>query len=218
MPRLSTKYKKHLNDLFGERVTYERIERKMYSHDIAAMPKLIQPLVGNTIPDAVVQPENESQLVELVQWAAQNGLPLTPRGKGSSGYGGAIPVKKGIVVDFYWMKNVLELDPENLIVTVEPGITWEMLDRELAKHGLTLRLYPTSYPSSSAGGWLAQGGAGIGSYEYGWFVDNVVSARVVLPSGEVREFSGQDLELISDAEGTTGFISQVTLRVRPLVE
>jgi Fe-S oxidoreductase/FAD/FMN-containing dehydrogenase len=218
MARLSTKYKEYLNDLFGDRVTFERIERKMYSHDIAAMPKLIQPLVGNTVPDAVVQPEDESQLVKLVQWAAQNGLPLTPRGKASSGYGGAIPVKRGIVVDFYWMKNVLEIDPENLTATVQPGITWEMLDRELAKQGLTLRLYPTSYPSSSVGGWLAQGGAGIGSYEYGWFVDNVVSARAVLPSGEVREFSSQDLELISDAEGTTGFISQVTLHVRPLVE
>jgi len=83
---------------------------------------------------------------------------------------------------------------------------------------LTLRLYPTSYPSSTVGGWLAQGGAGIGSYEAGWFRDNVVGARVVLPNGEIREFSGPELELISDAEGITGFIAQVTLKVQPLEE
>jgi Fe-S oxidoreductase/FAD/FMN-containing dehydrogenase len=216
MARLSTQHKEKLAALFGERVSFERIERKMYSHDIAAMPKLINPLVGNTLPDAVVQPKNEAQLVELVRWAAQNRLPLTPRGKASSGYGGVVPVKKGIVVDFYFFKDVLEINPQELTATVEPGITWEQLDRELKKQGLTLRLYPTSYPSSSVGGWLAQGGAGIGSYEYGWFAQNVVSARAVLPDGEVREFKGKDLELIADAEGITGLISQVTVRVRPL--
>ena len=66
------------------------------------------------------------------------------------------------------------------------------------------------------GGWLAQGGAGIGSYEAGWFRDNVVSARVVLPNGEVKEFKGQDLDFISDVEGITGLISEVTIRVQPL--
>ena len=218
MARLSTQHRDTLTSLFGDRVTFERIERKMYSHDIAAMPKLVKPLVGNTVPDAVVQPEGEDQLVELVRWAAQNRLPLTPRGKASSGYGGVVPVKQGIVVDFYWMKDVLDINAEAMTATVDPGITWEQLDRELKKQDLTLRLYPTSYPSSSVGGWLAQGGAGIGSYEYGWFADSVVSARVVLPSGEVREFAGEELELISEAEGITGFISQVTVRLRPLEE
>jgi Fe-S oxidoreductase/FAD/FMN-containing dehydrogenase len=208
---------------FGNRVSFNPIERKMYSHDIAAMPNLVKPLIGNTIPEAVVQPQNEAELVELVQWAYQQKIPLTPRGKASSGYGGVIPVKKGLVIDFYQMKDVLAIDAKNQTVTVEPGITWEQLDRQLKAHHLTLRLYPTSYPSSSVGGWLAQGGAGIGSYEYGYFRESVVSARVVLPTGEVREFSGdpaagsgQSLELIADAEGITGLISQVTLKIQPL--
>ncbi len=63
---------------------------------------------------------------------------------------------------------------------------------------------------------MAQGGAGIGSYEAGWFRDNVVSARVVLPNGEVREFKDQNLDFISEVEGITGLISEVTLRVQPL--
>jgi Fe-S oxidoreductase/FAD/FMN-containing dehydrogenase len=196
------------------RVTFDKTERMLYGHDIAAIPNLIKPLVGDTTPDAVVQPQSEAELVELVRWADEHGVPLTPRGKGSSGYGGVIPIKKGLVVDFYFMKDVLEVDPGEKVVTLQPGITWEQLDKQLEPYGLTLRLYPTSYPSSSVGGWLAQGGAGIGSYEYGYIADNVISARVVLPSGDVREFSGSDLDLIADAEGITGLISQVTLRVQ----
>jgi Fe-S oxidoreductase/FAD/FMN-containing dehydrogenase len=206
----------YLEQKFGSRVSFRKVERKLYGHDIAAMPGLFKPLIGDTTPEAVVQPETEAELVELVRWAVANNVPLTPRAKGSSGYGGVIPVKQGLVVDFYRMKGILYIDPEAQTATVEAGVVWEKLDQELAQHGLTLRLYPTSYPSSTAGGWLAQGGAGIGSYEAGWYRDNVLSARVVLPSGEVREFTGDELDLIADAEGITGFITQVTLRVQPL--
>jgi len=172
----------------------------------------------DTVPEAVIQPETEEEVVKLAGWATSNSIPLTPRGKASSGYGGVIPVKKGIVVDLYRMKRVIHIDPEALTATVEAGVVWESLDRELAKKGLTLRLYPTSYPSSTAGGWLAQGGTGIGSYEAGWYRDNIISARVVLPTGEAKEFSGNDLDLFADVEGITGLITQVTLRVQSLEE
>jgi Fe-S oxidoreductase/FAD/FMN-containing dehydrogenase len=207
--------KAHL-EKFQNRVTLDKTERVLYSHDIAAIPGMVRPLVGDTTPDAVVQPESEQELIEIISWAYREGIPLTPRGKASSGYGGVIPVKNGIVVDFYHMKDVLSIDLDKSIVSVQPGITWEQLDKKLKPYNLTLRLYPTSYPSSSVGGWLAQGGAGIGSYQYSYFPQNVISARVVLPSGEVREFSGADLELVADAEGITGFISRVTLHVQPL--
>ena len=111
---------------------------------------------------------------------------------------------------------MLSVDPQRQIVTVQPGITWEQLDHLLKEHDLTLRLYPTSYPSSTVGGWLAQGGAGVGSFEFGYFRDSVIAARIVLPSGEVRELGGADLDLVSDVEGLTGLISQVTLSVQPL--
>jgi Fe-S oxidoreductase/FAD/FMN-containing dehydrogenase len=212
---MDAKQKAYLEE-FKDRVTFDGAERKLYGHDIAAIPNLVKPLVGDTTPDAVVQPKDEKELIEIVRWAYRQGIPLTPRGKASSGYGGAIPVKKGIVVDFYHMKDVLNTDAEAETVTVQPGITWEQLDAKLKPYGLTLRLYPTSYPSSSVGGWLAQGGAGIGSYQYGYFSQNVISARVVMPSGEVRTFEGDDLDLIADAEGITGLISQVTLRLQRL--
>ncbi len=218
MNRLTNRDRKWLGEKFGSRANVNPTERLLYGHDIAAIPSLVRPFIGKTVPDAVVQPENEAELVDLVRWASQRRIPLVPRGKGSSGYGGIIPTRRGIVVDFFRMKKVLDIDAKNEIATVEAGLTWEQVDRELKKQGLTLRLYPTSYPSSSAGGWLAQGGAGIGSYEYGWFGQNVVRARVVFPSGEVKELEGDDLGLVADAEGTTGIISQVTLRVQKMSE
>jgi Fe-S oxidoreductase/FAD/FMN-containing dehydrogenase len=216
--QLSDKKWSALQELFGERVSFSPVERKLYGHDIAAIPPLIKPLVGNTIPDAVVQPQTESELVDLVRWAVTNSVPLTPRGKATSGYGGAVPVNGGVVVDFYRMKAIKKIDLENQTATVEAGVVWEKLDKELGKHSLTLKLYPSSYPSATAGGWLAQGGAGIGSFESGWFRDNVISARVVLANGMVRDFTGPDLDIISAAEGITGLISEMTIRVQPLEE
>jgi Fe-S oxidoreductase/FAD/FMN-containing dehydrogenase len=215
---LNKKRRRYLRELFGSRVNFDPTERGLYGHDIAAMPSLFKPLIGDTTPAAVVQPADGAELVELVKWAGREGVPLTPRGKATSGYGGVIPVRQGVVVDFYRMKKVLGVDAEAHTATAEAGVTWEGLDRELAKSGLTLCLYPTSYPSSTVAGWLAQGGAGLGSYQYGWFRDNVVSARVVLPDGGVRDFAGDELDLVADAEGVTGFITQVTLKVMPLEE
>ena len=209
---------KWLEDRFDQRANFNPTERRLYSHDIAAIAGLFKPLIGNTIPDGVVQPENEEELMDLVRWANQNKIPLVPRGKGSSGYGGIIPTRKGLVVDFYRMKDVISVDEEKETVSVQPGITWEQLDKKIKAKGLVVRLYPTSYPSSSAGGWFAQGGAGIGSYEYGWFSENVVSARIVLPSGKVKSVTGDELELVADAEGITGFISQMTIRVQKLTD
>lgn len=218
MGKLNTKQRDFLTGLFDKRANFSKTERVLYGHDIATMPGLIKPLIGVTIPDAVVQPQSEQELVELARWSNANRMPLTPRGKASSGYGGVLPVKKGLVVDFYRMNKIIKIDKSAQTATVQAGVVWEKLDRELAKQGLTLRLYPTSYPASTVGGWLAQGGAGIGSYEMGWFPDNVVSARVVLPDGAVKEFSGDDLKLIADAEGITGLISEVTVRLKPLEE
>jgi len=216
MGRLTSSQEAWLRERFHNRVSTDPMERKIYSHDVGVMPSLVKPLIGKALADAVVQPESEEEVVELVRWAAQNRIPLVPRGKATSGYGGVLPVKGGITVDFWRMRDILEVDRENLTVTVQPGLVWEDLGRELAKQGLALRLYPSSAPSSTVGGWLAQGGFGYGSFEYGSFPENVVSARVVLPNGEVQEFTGDGLSLVADAEGITGIITRITLKVRPL--
>ena len=211
MSSLDKQQQQYLSHTFGDRVKFDNTERKLYGHDIAAMPSIVGRFVGKTIPDAVVQPETEEQLVSLVRWAAEEKVPLTPRGKASSGYGGVLPIKQGVVVDFYRMNKVISVDPSSCTATVQSGVVWEKLDKQLAKDGLTLRLYPSSYPGSTVGGWLAQGGAGIGSYEAGWFRNNVVSANVVLADGTIKTFSGDELELVADAEGITGFISEIQI-------
>ncbi|MHB8419694.1 MAG: FAD-binding and (Fe-S)-binding domain-containing protein [Myxococcales bacterium] len=213
MHELPSSRRADLEKLFGARVSFVPTERRLYGHDVGALPRRIRPLVGDALPDAVVQPETEGELVELLRWSAAHGVPLTPRAKATSGYGGVMPVRHGVVVDLRRMQRVLAVDADARTATVQPAAVWERLDQELARHGLTLRLYPSSYPSSTVGGWLAQGGAGYGSYRFGSFVENVVSARLVLPSGEVRLLEGEDLALVSGAEGITGFISEVTLRV-----
>ncbi len=194
------------------------LPRGRFTGTTGEIPTLVRPLIGNTLPQAVVQPESEAEIRSLAAWASQNDVRLTARGKATSGYGGAIPLGKAVVVDFRRLCAVLSVDAAAGLVTAQPGISWERLDQALAKRGLTLRLYPTSYPASTVGGWLAQGGAGIGSFESGWFRDNVVSARAVLADGSARDFVGPDIDLLSDACGTTGLITQVTLRIQPLSE
>jgi Fe-S oxidoreductase/FAD/FMN-containing dehydrogenase len=215
MKTLSIPLQQQLEGMFGPRVTFDRIERMLYSHDVGSLPGLIKPLVGNTLPAGVVQPLTEEQVIQLVALARTHDIALVPRGKSTSGYGGVMPLKGGLVVDFALMNQIVHVDPEAMTVTVQPGMVWQKLDRELNKQGLAVRTYPSSAPSSTVGGWLAQGGVGFGAYEFGSCQQNVVSCRVVLPSGEVREFSGAELDLVGEAEGITGLITAVTIRVRP---
>jgi Fe-S oxidoreductase/FAD/FMN-containing dehydrogenase len=215
MRNLPVAVQEQLAEMFGPRVAFDRLERMFYSHDVGSLPSLVKPLVGSTMPAGVVQPLTEEQVIQLAALARTHSVPLVPRGKSTSGYGGVMPIQGGLVIDFAWMNEILAIDAEAQTVTVQPGMVWEKLDKELNKHGLALRVYPSSAPSSTVGGWLAQGGVGFGAYEYGAFRENVVACRVVLPSGEVREFSGDDLDLVSDAEGITGLITEVTIRVRP---
>ncbi len=212
---LTTEQTGWLRRRFGDRSTTDLMERKVYSHDVGVMPPLVKPLIGRAVADAVVQPENEDEIIALVKWANESKTPLIPRGKATSGYGGVLPVKGGVTVDFWRMRKILAIDEQAMTVTVEPGMVWEDLENELGKRDLALRLYPSSAPSSTVGGWLAQGGFGYGSFEYGAFPDSVVSARVVLPDGDVRQFVGTEIDLVADAEGITGLITQVTIRIRP---
>lgn len=218
MAKLTAAQEASLRQIFHNRFTTDPMECRIYGHDVGTMPPLVQPLIGKAQAQGVVQPKDEEEIVRLAEWSREQRVPLVPRGKATSGYGGVLPVKGGIIVDLYRMRNIVSVDAQAQTVTVQPGIVWEDLETELHKQGLALRLYPSSAPSSTVGGWLAQGGFGFGSFEYGAFKDNVVAARVVQPDGEVHEFSGQGLSLIADAEGITGIITQVTLKVRPFTE
>jgi Fe-S oxidoreductase/FAD/FMN-containing dehydrogenase len=218
MPTISAPQKVAIESIVTpERARFVR-ERRVYSHDTGVLPGPFRLLAGPSLADGVVQPETEDQVVRLVRFAVAEGIPLVPRGKATSGYGGAIPAHGGLVLDLTRLKGIVWTDTEDMTVTVRAGTVWNDLQESLAAHGLALRLYPTSAPASTVGGWLAQGGAGLGSHAYGWFADNVLAARVVTGIGQVREVGGEELRTIADAEGTTGIITEVTLAVRRATE
>jgi Fe-S oxidoreductase/FAD/FMN-containing dehydrogenase len=219
MPALNLEQQNAIREIVSaERARFDVRERRLYSHDTGVLPKLVRPLAGKSLADGVVQPETEEQVIALVEFATCEHVPLVPRGKGTSGYGGAIPSHGGLVLDLTRLKGVVEIDDQALTVRVRAGTVWKDLEAELRQRGLALRLYPTSAPSSTVGGWLAQGGAGIGSHAFGWFRDSVVSARVVGGDAKVHVVEGDGLAGIADAEGTTGIITEVVLRVKPDTE
>lgn len=204
-----------LKERFGDWVTFDKTERLLYGHDVASLPEAVERLIDN-VPEAVVQPRSVDEVVFLVRLSREHSVPLVPRGAATTGYGGAVPAKSGIVVDFSWMKRILALDAEAGTVTVEPGVVWTRLEEELIRRGQMLRLYPTSAPGSTVAGWVAEGGAGIGSYEYRYIGDNVAAITLVTPEGEIQRLTGRDLDLVNRAEGITGLIVEVTLLTRPL--
>jgi hypothetical protein len=107
---------------------------------------------------------------------------------------------------------LIEMNKAEMIATVQAGAVWQDVEKQLNINDLSLRVMPTSSPASTAGGWLAQGGAGLGSFAYGAFRDNVISAKTVLANGDVKEFSGNDLDNLYGAMGTTGIITEITVK------
>ncbi len=214
---MKAEYRKELAARFGERISFDKTEMLFYAHDTASLPGMVKQMF-KTVPEAVVQPLNTEEVVYITRFAREKSIPVTPRGAASSGWGGAIPTKGGIVVDFSRMRRILAIDKDNATVQVEAGVIWKNLETELNKNGLALRIYPSSAPSATAAGWVAKGGGGIGSYEYGQIGHNVKSVTLVTPEGEVRTMEDDDLELVIEAEGITGMITEVTVKTRKAEE
>ncbi|HEX3011988.1 MAG TPA: FAD-binding and (Fe-S)-binding domain-containing protein, partial [Syntrophomonadaceae bacterium] len=213
---LTIQQQNYLTNIFGNRVNFDPRERRFYANDVGTMPAMVKRLMGKHIPAGIIQPVNQEEVVILTKWAAENRIPLIPRGKATSGYGGVVPVKGGLIVEFNRMKKILVTDTGKLTVTVEPGAVWQKVQEHLNEKGLTLKSYPTSAPSSTVAGWLATGGAGIGSYQSGYFRDSVIEITMVAPDGKVDKLSGDKLSLVENASGITGFITSIKFAVAPI--
>jgi FAD/FMN-containing dehydrogenase len=145
MPTISAPQKQAIENIVTpERARFDARERRVYSHDTGVLPGPFKLLAGPSLADGVVQPETEDQVVRLVRFAVAEGIPLVPRGKATSGYGGAIPAQGGLVLDLTRLKGIIWTDTEDLTVTVRAGTVWQDLEEALAVYGLALRLYPTS--------------------------------------------------------------------------
>jgi alkyldihydroxyacetonephosphate synthase len=175
-------------------------------------------------PDLVVRPTAVDQVSRLLAWASEHGVPVTPWGLGSSVTGAPLPMHRGIVLDVSSMRAVLQLDETNLYVRVQAGKLGIELERELNDRGFTLGHSPQSLDRSSVGGWVATRATGQFSSRYGGIEELVVALTAVLPTGEVVETPmvprmalGPDLrQLFLGAEGTTGAIVEVALRIFPI--
>ena len=212
-----------LAQIFGEdRVSIDPYELTHYVRDIAELPGMTH-LLFKMKPLAVVLPTSVEEIRELCKYCANHKIPIIPRGTATSGYGGAIPVTAGIIVDTRGLNRILEFDEKNLTVLVESGVIWEDLLEYLEKRKFTLRSYPTSARSSTVGGWVAEGGSGIGSLKYGDVKAQVKSLEIVLPSGEVintangihsLDISDDVTQYFIESEGILGIITKIELHIK----
>jgi Fe-S oxidoreductase/FAD/FMN-containing dehydrogenase/glycine cleavage system H lipoate-binding protein len=207
-----------LEHLLGERATTSELERELYSRDMAPVPSLlVTPLGLKTKPDIVVRPETDEEVVRMVRHAARHDIPITPRASGSTPYFDSVPVKGGILLDLNGLRGEPILNEDRLTVTVRAATRWQELDRWLRQRGFAVKSYPTSAPSATVGGWLNMEGYGIGSLRYGSVHEQVVSACVVMPDGQlltVNQDSDPPLSWFAGSEGTLGIVTECELSIR----
>lgn len=175
-------------------------------------------------PDCVVFPRTPEEIASILKLANKDKIPVVPRGGGSGLSGGALPVKGGILLVLTGMNRILEIDKENMTVTVEPGVILLDLKKAVEKSGLFYPPDPNSLDTSTLGGNIAENAGGPQTVKYGVTRDYVLGLEVVLPTGEVintgvktrKGVAGYDLtRLIIGSEGTLGIVTRATLRLIP---
>jgi len=176
-------------------------------------------------PEVVVRVTSVEQVAEVLRLAQRERVPVTPRGAGYGLSGGAVPVQGGIVLSMEKMNHILEIDKENLMVTVEPGVITGDIHRAVEAEGLFYPPDPASLDSCFIGGNIAEGAGGPRAVKYGVTRHYVCGLEVGLPSGEiitcggklVKNVTGYDLiQLLIGSEGTLAVVTKIILRLLPL--
>lgn len=202
---------------FGDRLSTTAAVREQHGRDESPFPV--------TPPDAVVFCETTEDVADAVRLAAQHAVPVIPFGVGSSLEGHLLAVQGGISLDLSRMTRIVRLNPEDLTVTVEAGVTREQLNREIRDQGLFFPIDPGA--NATLGGMAATRASGTNAVRYGTMRENVLGLTVVTASGEVirtgtrakKSSAGYDLtRLFVGSEGTLGVMTEVTLKLYPLPE
>ncbi|MHA2174241.1 MAG: FAD-binding oxidoreductase [Candidatus Hodarchaeales archaeon] len=197
----------------GMKIYREKYEILLYSRDIADIPKIAR-LMFNFNASAIIQPKSIEEIKKILLLCEAYRIPLIPRGAGTSGYGGVLPTKKGIILVLTSIDKVINLNNDEFTVEVEAGITWNRLREYLKLKGYDLLLYPSSAPSSTVGGWIASGGFGIGSSKYGEVHKSILSACLIKSDG--KEHSLNKSEEFVGSFGIQGILYKCTLKIRPI--
>ena len=203
-----------IND--NDRVLYGDNLSEDYSHDELGSVK--------ELPDVVVKANSTEEVSKIMKYAYENNIPVTARGSGTGLVGAAVALRKGIVLDLTGMNKILELDEENLTLTVEPGVLLMEIAQYVEDHDL---FYPPDPGEKTAtiGGNISTNAGGMRAVKYGVTRDYVRGLEVVLPNGEIMNLGGKVVknssgysikDLIVGAEGTLAIITKATLKLLPL--
>lgn len=187
-----------------------------YSHDELGAVKVM--------PEVVVKVLTTEEVSKIMKYAYEHTIPVTPRGSGTGLVGAAVPIHGGIVIDLSAMNRILELDEENLNLTVEPGVLLMEILKYVQEHDL---FYPPDPGEKTAtiGGNINTNAGGMRAVKYGVTRDYVRGLEVVLPNGEIMQLGGKVVknssgysikDLIVGSEGTLGIITKAVLRLLPL--
>ncbi|HWO77851.1 MAG TPA: FAD-linked oxidase C-terminal domain-containing protein [Bacillus sp. (in: firmicutes)] len=208
-------------DLIGEfipekkRILTDKADLYSYSYDAS---------FGVYVPDVVVQPKETEEVAKIMKLANQYEIPVYPRGQGTSLSGGPLPVKGGIVLDLSRWDQKLEIDAEDMVAIVSPGVITAHINAKAMEKGLIYPPDPSSSNIATIGGNLAENAGGPRGLKYGVTKDYVIGLEVVTPEGEVirtggrtvKNVTGYDLtKLIVGSEGTLGIITEAILRLYP---
>jgi D-lactate dehydrogenase (cytochrome) len=172
-------------------------------------------------PDGVVLPHNVDDVVKIVRWASENGVPLVPRGAGTGLSGGAVAETGGVIVTFARMKRVLDFDEVGRSVVVQPGIANLALDDLAKTKGLYFPPDPASQRVSTIGGNIGENAGGPHCFKYGVTTNYITGVQVVLADGRVARFGGRALDypeydfvgLVNGGEGTLGIVTEASARL-----
>lgn len=176
------------------------------------------------MPDVIVAPRNTEEIASIVKLCGEHQVPIVPRGSGTNLSAGTVPTKGGVVLLFKNMNKILDIDVENMTVTVQPGLITAHLSSSVEKHGLFYPPDPSSNKISTIGGNISENSGGLRGLKYGVTKDYVRGLEAVLPNGEIirtggklaKDVAGYDLtSLLVGSEGTLAIITEATLNLIP---
>jgi glycolate oxidase len=209
---------KSLENIAGERnVLLAKEDLLTYSYDGTTL--------WSHLPDVVVLPQSTAQVSRIIKLAAENNIPVTPRGGGTNVSGGSIPVKGGIVLCTAKMNRIISINKATLTAEVEPGVVMQDFQIALAKEGLFYPPDPQSAAGCTMGGTVAENAGGPYGVKYGVTKQYLLGLEAVLASGEIVKLGGKTIKnrmgyelatLFAGSEGTLGIITGITLRLLPL--